>query len=313
MKLRQIPDDFIVEEIPSKEWKQTGKYAVFKVSKTGMTTFAAEKVLATHCDVKFNKIGFAGLKDTHARTAQYFSVEIDSPEKGVFKERNVQSEHIGYLDEQMRTGDLAGNKFVITIRDLREKEAETAQKNLEQVKKGVPNYFDSQRFGSLKGVEGFIAKDVLLGDYENAVKKIITARTRHQKSVIRAIRHIIEDNWGNWTLCLEEVRKRKIEKTVEGTVVFHLANNKADYKGAFRRTFKGIRELFFSAYQSYIWNECVKRIVRQNSKEVFSVPYEAGKHVFPRSWNQDIKLGTFPLPSSISWFFVSRFHHDNIL
>lgn len=293
MKLRQRPDDFIVEEIPSRVWNKSGRYPVYKVSKVGMTTFAAEKVLATHCSVPFKRIGFSGLKDTHARTVQYFSVDTDKPDCGNFKEQHVSSELIGYVDEQLRTGDLKGNSFLITVRDLSEKDVAVAKKNFEQVKCGVPNYFDSQRFGSLKGVKGFIAKDVLKGDYESAVKKVITATTRHQKSRIRAVRKFISSNWGNWPACLAQTDG--LERTVEGTVVRHLSEFPSDFKGAFQRLFRGIREIFFSAYQSFIWNECVKRLVRQNAKEVFSVDYEAGRLVFPRKWNPDVDLKTFPL------------------
>ncbi len=289
MKLRQKPDDFVVEEIPSKVWNKSGKFPVYKVSKVGMTTFAAEKVLATHCNIPFKKIGFAGLKDTHARTAQYFSVETDNSDCGNFKEQNVKSELIGFLEEQLRTGDLKGNKFIITVRDLKDFKLDK-----EQVEQGVPNYFDSQRFGSLKGVKGFIAKDVLKGDYESAVKKIITATTRHQKAKIRATRKFISSNWGNWPACLDQVEKAGLQRTVEGNSIIHLSEFPTDFKSAFQKTFKGIREIFFSAYQSYIWNECVKRVVRQNSKEVFSVEYEAGKLVFPRKWNPDSKLAAFP-------------------
>lgn len=295
MKLRQKPDDFLVEEIPLYEPKQEGKYALYKLQKVGMTTFAAEKVLAAHCNVQFKHIGFAGLKDTHARTTQYFSVDTTKPELGTFQERNVTSELIGFLDQQIRTGDLKGNRFIITIRDLKDADIERVEKCVEQVALGIPNYFDSQRFGSLKGVDGFIAKDVLKGNYEAAVKKIITATTRHQKATIRSTRRFILQNWGKWGICFDEVKKQGLERTVEGTLVILLANDPSDFKGAFRRTFKGIREIFFSAYQSYIWNECVKQVVRQNSKEVYSVPYEAGKLVFPRKWNEGAQVGTFPL------------------
>src|SRR3989338_7277845 len=206
MKLRQIPDDFIVEELPSFNWKERGKYAIYRLEKTGMTTFAAEKVLANHLGVPFQKIGFAGLKDTHARTVQYFSADTADAKKGVFTERNVKSELAGFLDKQLRTGDLAGNRFTITVRDLSKKEADTAIANKDRLLKGVPNYFDSQRFGSLKGVNGFIAKDILKGNYEAAVKKIITATTRHQKATIRNIRKFILQNWGKWDICFDEVK-----------------------------------------------------------------------------------------------------------
>ena len=243
----------------------------------------------------FNRIGFAGLKDTHARTAQYFSVETTTPEKGVFKEKNVESELVGFLDKPLRTGELKGNSFIITVRDLKNKDVETVERNAPSVSEGIPNYFDSQRFGSLKGVTGFIAKDILTGNFEEAVKKVVTARNRHQKSVIRAVKHFIENNWGKWDECLKEIEQHKLERTAEGNAIRHLASNPTDFKGAFRKTFKGIREIFFSAYQSYLWNECVKILVRKNSKEVFSVEYEAGKLVFPRKWNPDAKLGTVPL------------------
>ena len=298
MKIRQKPDDFVVEELPLMEFKPAGRIPVFKVSKVGMTTFAAEKVLAAHCDVSFRNIGFAGLKDTHARTSQYFSVETGKPELGNFQEKNVSSELVGFLDEPLHTGDLKGNKFAIVVRDLFENQVEKAVRNHAQVLAGVPNYFDSQRFGSLKGVEGFIAKDVLRGKYEEAVKKIIIATTKHQKSKIRAVRKFIKFNWGEWPLCLDEVKKAGLERTVEGTVVRHLTEFKGDFKGAFERTFKGIREIFFSAYQSFIWNECVKKVVRNNSDGVFGVPYEAGKLIFPVKWKPGAKLGTFPLVAS---------------
>ncbi len=294
MKLRQKPDDFIVEEIVDRQWKDSGKFAIYKVSKVGMTTFAAEKVLAMKCGVKFNKIGFAGLKDAHARTVQYFSVETDTPEKGVFKEQNVSSELVGFADEPLKTGGLVGNKFIITIRQLKEHYVFRAKKNLEIVKQGVPNYFDTQRFGSLMGVEGFIAKDILKGDYESAVKKVVTATNRHQKATVRRTKKFVAAHWGDWEECLSEIQKNKLDRTSDGTIIAFLLLHPEDFKGAFQLTFKGIRELFFSAYQSFIWNECIKTIVRQHSNEVFSVEYRAGKLVFARSWRK-VPEGQFPM------------------
>lgn len=293
MKLRQIPDDFIVEEVQDKEWKPEGKFAVYKVAKVGLTTFAAEKILARNLGVKFNKIGFAGLKDAHARTVQYFSAETGEPQKGVFREKNVTSELVGFADEQIRTGDLAGNKFIITVRELEKEQIETAKRNVESVNQGIPNYFDSQRFGSLKGTTGFIAKDVLRGDVESALKKVLTATTKHQKGVVRKARKMIAREWGRWAELLVEVEKMGLERASEAAMLRHLVQSPMDFKGAFQKTFAGVRQLFFSAYQSYIWNECVKRLVRKTSKEVFSVPYEAGKLVFPRGWS--LADRTFPL------------------
>ncbi|PIN75079.1 tRNA pseudouridine(13) synthase TruD [Candidatus Woesearchaeota archaeon CG10_big_fil_rev_8_21_14_0_10_37_12] len=294
MKLRQKPEDFIVEEIPSKELKSSGKFAVYKLSKVNMTTFAAEKVLARHCNVKFNKIGFAGLKDTHARTTQYFSVETNKPECGTFKEQNVISQIVGFFDEKIRTGDLAGNKFIITVRELSEKDVKIAKKNLSFVKAGVPNYFDSQRFGSLKGVKGFIAKDILLNDYESAVKKAITPIYRKQKSQIKIINKFLLAHWRKWNLCLTEIEKYGLEKTAQGTIISFLSEHPQDFKTAFQKLFKGIREIFFSAYQSYIWNECVRQVIKNATQKNIGIPYEAGILTFPQS-NVNLIGKEFPL------------------
>jgi len=292
MRIRDIPDDFIVEEVPSIEILQKGKYPVFKVSKVNMTTFAAEKVLASHCGVNFKRIGVAGLKDTHARTAQFFSVETSEPQKGVFEEKNVKSELVGFSDVMLRTGSLKGNKFTIAVRALREGEVSRAQKNIEWVKKGVPNYFDSQRFGSLKGTDGFIAKDIILGDVEAAVKKVVSATNRHQKSVVRNARKFIDAHWGAWALCEGYLRKEGLERTNEMAIVSHLAKKPKDFDGAFDLVFGGVRELFFSSYQAYLWNECVMRLMKKLSKSFFSVKYEAGRLFFAREMSLS---GTFPL------------------
>ncbi len=37
---------------------------------------------------------------------------------------------------------------------------------------GVVNYFDSQRFGSLKHGQGYIAKDLIRGDFEAALQEL---------------------------------------------------------------------------------------------------------------------------------------------
>lgn len=292
MRIRDIPDDFIVEEVPSVEISPKGKYPVFKVSKVNMTTFAAEKVLAKHCGVNFKKIGVAGLKDTHARTAQYFSVDMSDPKKGVFEEKNVKSELVGFSDVMLRTGSLKGNKFTITVRALRDGEVSRAEKNVDWVKKGVPNYFDSQRFGSLKGTSGFIAKDIILGDVEGAVRKVVTATTRHQKAVIRNSRKFIDAHWGAWALCEGYLRKEGLERTSEMAIVGHLAKNPKDFDGAFDFVFGGVRELFFSSYQAFLWNECVMRLMKKVSKSFFSVKYEAGRLFFAREMSLS---GTFPL------------------
>ncbi|RMD58607.1 tRNA pseudouridine(13) synthase TruD [Candidatus Woesearchaeota archaeon] len=291
MKLRCKPADFIVEEVPSKSWSEKGDFAIARVTKKKLTTFAAQKILSEHCKVPFRKIGFSGLKDTHAITTQFFSVETERPECLNIKQENLSSELVGFSQERLRTGDLAGNKFTIVVRNLSESDIESAERNAPLIDAQVPNYFDSQRFGSLAGTDGFIAKDVLKGDYESAVKRIISAIRKRTKPNVKAFKRFVVENWGDWKKCSQKAEELGVEKTSDASMVFHLKSAPEDFKGAFQRLYSGIRQLFFSAYQSYLWNECAKKALKEKCNRFYSVEYLAGKLIFPRS---KIDAGSFP-------------------
>ena len=67
MKIKQIPDDFIVREMgqtrPARAG-ETGNYAVYHLSKEGIGTLDAINVLSTTWSVSQKHISAGGLKDT---------------------------------------------------------------------------------------------------------------------------------------------------------------------------------------------------------------------------------------------------------
>ncbi len=300
MKLRQTPEDFVVEEIPLGTWASSGKYAIYSVTKTGMTSFLARQAFARHVGVNPRNVGMAGLKDKHARTTQFFSAPAVTPSKGEFTERIISSKLVGYAAEALRTGDLVGNRFTITVRQLNSRDVNRAQKNEAHVRLGVPNYFDSQRFGSLKGTSGFVAKDILCGYYESAVKKILTGIHPSQPSNEKACRKFIGQHWGKWKECIAEVEKRNIRAEIP-YVLNYLIDNPTDFVGAFRSAKADIRELYFSAYQSFVWNQCVKKLVKKTPFDVVGINYEAGKLYFPRGAmpNESLKMVSADLDCSV--------------
>lgn len=289
MKLRQKPDDFIVEEIASKELKEKGKIAIYDVTKTNLTTPFAAKILARYLGLVSKNVKFAGLKDRHAKTRQYFSAGTTRAKAGNFREKNIISKLVGFSGEELKTGDLIGNKFKIVVRDVKKI---FKNKDIE-----IPNYFDSQRFGSLKGSSDFIARDIIKNNYESALKKVLTATNRHQKSNLRDLKKFISPNWGNWKACLQKAENLKLRETIEEAILSHLIRTNNDYKGAFNLITKSLRDLYFSAYQSYIWNECVKLLVKENSSESFQVKYEAGRLLFPKTWKNKLKFDKLEMVS----------------
>ena len=54
MKIKQIPEDFLVEEIPTVKPKKTGPYAILELKKKDMDLINAKKAIAKFPLVKFN-------------------------------------------------------------------------------------------------------------------------------------------------------------------------------------------------------------------------------------------------------------------
>jgi len=148
--IRSCPQDFVVEEIPRVHPEGEGSHLWLWVEKRSANTdwVATELAKAVGCSPR--DVGFAGLKDRHAITRQWFSVPaIDTTQENIEK---AQIEGVRILDSRKHTrklkrGTLNGNHFHLKIRDFKGDTAQTGQR-LQQIRaSGVPNYFGPQRFG----------------------------------------------------------------------------------------------------------------------------------------------------------------------
>ena len=148
--LNQCNEDFLVTEIALQPPSGAGEHLWLEVEKNGANTaFVAER-LAEAAGVQPWDVGYAGLKDRHAITRQWFSLYLPKGETPdltalVHPEFRVlsQSRHV----KKLRRGDLHGNRFRIVLREVRGDRA-AIEANLQAVAaQGVPNYFGAQRFG----------------------------------------------------------------------------------------------------------------------------------------------------------------------
>jgi tRNA pseudouridine13 synthase len=119
------------------------------MEKKELDTFDAVKIISKELKIPSPKIGFAGLKDKHGLTRQYISIPVEQHIKKKDM-RNIKLEFIGYSNKRIETGDLQGNKFTITVRNIQKGEIPGIYSRATSISDiGVPNYFDSQRFGSV--------------------------------------------------------------------------------------------------------------------------------------------------------------------
>jgi tRNA pseudouridine13 synthase len=149
-RFRSVPEDFIVEEIDAFEASGAGEHLLLSVEKRAMNTAFAAKRIAAWAGVAESAIGYAGLKDRHALTRQRFSVWI--PKKIAPDIDALQSEDLRVLDvhwhaRKLPRGALAGNRFVLTLREVEGDPAAIEARLQAIATRGLPNYFGEQRFG----------------------------------------------------------------------------------------------------------------------------------------------------------------------
>ncbi len=148
--IRTTPEDFQVDEVLGYEPDGSGNHALLHIRKRNTNTEWLARRLAEFAAVAPKEIGYAGLKDRHAVTSQYFTVHLSGREGPNWSQLN--SEEIEILSvtrhrRKLQRGGLRENRFTITVRDL-SGDCTSLEQRLEQIKSaGVPNYFGEQRFG----------------------------------------------------------------------------------------------------------------------------------------------------------------------
>jgi tRNA pseudouridine13 synthase len=134
-KLKTKPEDFIVEEIPLHKFRKRGKYSYYLLEKKDYTTEQAVQTVCRYTRTQRKFISYAGNKDKKAITKQYVSSKVPIRDISI---NNIKLTKVGRGDEPISTGDLIGNKFIITIRNIEKKPSAISK---------VINYFGEQRFG----------------------------------------------------------------------------------------------------------------------------------------------------------------------
>jgi len=151
-RIRVTAEDFVVTELLDIEFSDDGEHDWLYVEKTGANTHWVAEQLAKHAGIKDRDVGYAGLKDRHAVTRQWFSVRRPSVEGTNWT--CFAAAGVGIVEQRLhrrklKRGAHRGNAFRIALRanGVGELEASMGQR-LAQIKEcGVPNYFGEQRFG----------------------------------------------------------------------------------------------------------------------------------------------------------------------
>jgi len=149
-RIRAQPEDFFVEELPGFAPSGSGEHLLLTVEKRGMNTAFAAKRIAQWARVPEMGVSYAGLKDRHAVTRQRFSVHLPkkvAPDIAALECDELRVIEHAWHARKLPRGALAGNRFVLTLRDVQSNRDAVEQRLRTIAEHGVPNYFGEQRFG----------------------------------------------------------------------------------------------------------------------------------------------------------------------
>lgn len=286
-KLRSRPEDFVVEELLSLPRSRNGGFGLYLLEKRNLDTREALKIISKAGDIPYRSIGYAGLKDKHALARQH--ITLPRRYRLSLKEPNLKLRFLYHTPLKLEPGAHAGNRFTLTLRRLSPATLERLKRNA-ACNPPAPNYYDSQRFGSIKGSGEFLALRVIKGDHEGALRLLLTSYYRKEKSYVKRIKKFLGEHWGDWGVCREFLEK---EKKYEGflRVVEYLESNPGSFRAALRLLDWELLKLAFSAFQSYLWNEALKALLKERLGEerLYGVKYAAGELLFIKKNNGVVK------------------------
>lgn len=149
-RLRSRWDDFRVDEDLGFEPDGSGDHAWLQVRKQGQNTGWVAEQLARHAGLPRRAVGYSGLKDRHAVTSQWFSIDLSGrpePDWSALEDANLAVLRAVRHRRKLRVGSHRANRFSLRLTGV-QASPDPVEARLEQIRRrGVPNYFGSQRFG----------------------------------------------------------------------------------------------------------------------------------------------------------------------
>ncbi len=273
LKLKTRPEDFLVEEEADLPLEPKGEYAVYLLEKRGWNTVDLLSFLARKSGLDNRRFSYGGRKDRYGLTSQYISVKGSRLE-----ERNAGDyalRLVGFMNRPMGPDLIRANKFKVSVRSLNKDKALKAQRVFEEVAScGYPNYFDDQRFGSFDPRYGFLAEKLLKKHFTGAAKIILCSSRPQDPPRLKARARFFAEHWQDWQACLEKAGSRE-----EKAILSFLAN-KEPHRKILQCLSSTELSNSFSAYQSFLWNEVLRRIILHSTSTAHRVPGAAGDYVF---------------------------------
>lgn len=249
MRIKIVPADFQVNEELNLKLGTRGDYAIYEVTKQGITTEKAQQALARVAGCHPRAVRFPARKDRQAVAVQFASIKGNPPQRLVSEQ--VSATHAGRLDRPLQPTDIGANRFAITLRDLSPSEAKALGDQLTRMAEhGLPNYFHHQRFGSYSLGDGFLGARIVARDAEGALRAYLARVYPGDPGAVRRFKRVAADRWGEWDTLFAAAPQPSNYRSL----LTFLRDHPTAYRKALNLIPRRTLSLYLAAYQSHLWN-----------------------------------------------------------
>ncbi len=280
-RLKRYPTDFIVEEItpegriltvelgdstddishPIAEIAgERSRYVTFTVQKINLSTLDVATILAAELRLPRQFVSYAGLKDRRAVTAQAMSVPARVTEAlASLRLSRITIRDLHFTERPVQTGDLWGNRFTIRLREAQSTCNDALPLIQEIGSRTLLNYFGVQRFGVTRPYTHLVGKAVLKGDFESAIRLMLTTVSDFEPPKLTEARLRLSDDLHPDDSIISQFPD---DLRYEKTVLRELLKHPGEYERAFLKIPPRVQTLFIHAYQSYLFNRLISHRAR---------------------------------------------------
>ncbi|XP_039833701.1 multisubstrate pseudouridine synthase 7-like isoform X3 [Panicum virgatum] len=292
-------DDRPFDSRGSTSWPyHLGKFLRFHLYKENRDTQEALGVIGKMLGVQPRSFGVAGTKDKRAVTTQQVTLfKVHASRLAALNNKliGIRVGDFSYVNEGLVLGQLKGNRFAITLRNVVAESDDVIKAAVDGLSKnGFINYYGLQRFGSGSVPTHIVGAALLRGEWRHAVSLILGTRVHYKGhgdidvalsgiprhlTVERAM-HIyytspgyMASNW-SWTpgaygvllyiqskmsavLLQLQLQVRKLGE------LQRLKKYPGNYLQALMAIPKTLRLMYVHSYQSYLWNHAASMRVEK--------------------------------------------------
>ncbi len=269
-QLKSSPEDFLVEEIPLYLPSGEGQHIYVEIEKRHISTNEAIKRIAQALSISSGAIGYAGLKDTQAITRQTLSIDnVSTDAVGALHLPNIKILQVHRHRNKLKIGHLQGNRFIIRVRGVTAQDIPQVETILEILsKKGVPNFFGEQRFGTRTNTHR-LGELLIRNNEAEFLAEYLGRPQAHETPDIKTARQLIDEGRLAESLAIWPGRLSD-ERWLLGAWV----RAEGQPHGICQKLSKKVKLFFVSAFQSEMFNQLLtERLPHLDSLEKGDVAY----------------------------------------